>query len=389
MDLDILADIADRIHERFEDLRIYDLPRLVQVTRRNLMREIDFRLEARNIRIARSHEDEKDGLCIPEVYETYGSEKVLVTDYIPGTKLRHLKARRLEDPEALAKIGLRAAIRQILEDGFFHADPHPGNMIVTADERLCLIDWGMVGRLTEKDRFDLVDILKAIVEKNSNNLMASLLRISIPMGPVAHRSLERELLDVVDSYYAVPLRELNVGSLLMDITSLLREYHLQLPPDFVIMIKALITAEGSARQISPDLNVIAEAETYVVKLAARRYEPGNLWIRIKNTMTQLLLLQRELPGRIGRIADQIERGELNIRFRHENLGDLIHSLENTASRVTLGIIIGAMIIGSSMIITTGAGPQLFDFPALGIIGYFISAVLGLWLVYNILRSKRF
>ncbi|MCG6894465.1 MAG: phosphotransferase [Desulfobacteraceae bacterium] len=389
MDLDILAVIADRLHEQSEDLQIYDLPRLVQVTRRNLMREVDFRLEARNIRIARSLMDEDDGLCIPNVYDAYGSERVLVTDFIQGTKLRNLRTRKLADPEALAKIGLRAAVKQILEDGFFHADPHPGNMIVTEDERLCLIDWGLIGRLTEKDRFDLVDVLSAIVAKNSEALLASLLRISKPMGAVAHRSLERDLLDVVDSYYAVPLRELNVGSLLMDISTLLREYHLQLPPDFVIMIKALITAEGSARQIYPDLNVISEAEGSVARLAARRYKPGYLWARIKNTVSQLALLQRELPGRIGRIADQIERGELNIHFRHENLGDLINSLENTASRVTLGIIIGAMIIGSSMIITTGAGPQLFGFPALGIIGYFISAVFGLWLVYNILRSKRF
>jgi ubiquinone biosynthesis protein len=328
-------------------------------------------------------------MYIPEVYETHTTSEILVMEYVEGTKLKDIQIDQLPDPRAIARKGLQTATKQIFEDGFFHADPHPGNLLLSDEKGLCLIDWGMVGRLTEQDKYELFHLINSVVERDSGSLADALISISTTQTDVDRRGLERGLLEILDYYGSLPLKEINVGKLLLDLTALLRDHRLQLPPDLIIMIRALVAAEGTARQIYPDLNVVSEVEGYVQQLATRQIKPGILWRRLRSSISQFITVQRQVPRRLAQIANKIERGELAIRFEHENLGGLIHALENTASRLTLGIIIGAMVIGSSMIVTTGAGPSLFGFPALGIVGYLFSGLLGLWLAFNIIRSRRF
>ena len=386
IDLDILEVIAARLHERSEELKIYDLPKLVKVTRRNLMREIDFSKEARNIKIARSFDSP---VYIPDVFDNYCSEKILVTEFIQGAKLSEANNENLTDPKTLAKQGLNTAIKQILEDGFFHADPHPGNQILSPEKGLCLVDWGMVGRLTERDRFELIDLISAIVNKESDKLTEALLRLTQKYIDVDERALERALLGILDEFFSGPIRELNIGHLLLAIVDVLRNYRLALPSDLVIMIKALVTAEGSARMVYPDLDVISEASDNVSRIASKRYKGEMLWRSFKHAMSKLFTIPNEIPRRLQHIADKIERDELGIRFRHENLESLNHTLENISNRLAFSVIIAALIIGSSMIITTGIGPFIFGFPALGIIGYIISSILGLWLIIIIIRTRKY
>ena len=341
------------------------------------------------MKIARIHAGERSDVYIPEVYETYCSERLLVMEFIQGTKLKDFKRDSIADPEMLARQGLVAAINQILKHGFFHADPHPGNILITPDGRMCLIDWGMTGRLSERDRHQLIELLQAVLEKDGEAMVHALLDIGHPEETIDQRGLERELLDILDSHFAVPIKEMNIGHLLMAITDLLRTYRLRLPPDLVIMIKALVTAEGTARQIYPDLDVVHEAKGYISSLAVERFNPESLWRSIRFTFSQIFAMQRDLPHRLGSILDKADRGALTLGFRHENLAGLRNTLDSITNRVTFGIIIAAMIIGSSMIITTGVGPLLFGFPALGVIGYLISGVLGLWLVFTIIRKRKY
>ena len=389
MDLDILEAIAERIHERSEQLWAYDLPNLVRVTRRNLLRELDFTREARNMRIACSYASDDSAIYVPRVYEDYCSEQLLVMEYIQGTKLKNMDRDTLEEPAALARQGLKAAIKQILEDGFFHADPHPGNMLITNEQRLCLLDWGMVGRLSETDRYELIDLMKSVVERDTRALLNALLRIANGEPGIDRRALERELLDLLDSFYATTIGDLNLGELLMDMTALVREHRLRLQPDLVLMVKALVTAEGTARLIYPELDVISEAEASVKQVAAKRFEPAAIIRHVRSSLSDLLALYRVLPSRFSEIVDKLDRGELSVRFEHENLGGLRNTLQGVSNRLTLGIIIAALIIASSMIITTGVKPLLWGFPALGIIGYVISGVLGLWLIFTIIRTRRY
>ena len=388
-DLNILAIVAERLHERAEELRTFDLPKLVKLIERTMLRELDFNREARNMKIARAYAGEESEIYIPEVFEAYCTEQLLVMEYIQGTKLRAVRRETLEDPETLAKQGLRAAINQILRDGFFHADPHPGNLLITRDERICLIDWGMTGRLTERDRFKLICLLKSVLEKDGEAMVHALLRICNADEAIDQSELERDLLDILDSHYAVPIKDMKIGQLLLAITEILRTYRLELPPDLVIMIKALVTAEGSARAIYPELDVVSEAKEQISGLAVERYKPESIWRSLRFTLSQFHNLQKVVPKRMENILSKADQGDLTFGFRHKNLDGLANTLDNITNRLSYAIIIAAMIVGSSMIITTGVKPLLFGFPALGVIGYLISGLIGLWLILNIIRGRKY
>ncbi|WP_163339046.1 AarF/ABC1/UbiB kinase family protein [Desulfopila sp. IMCC35008] len=387
LDLDILEGIANFLHHQFEDLQTYNFPELVRVTRRNLIKELDFSQELHNMEIARSYASE-GSFHVPLTYGKYSNDKILVMELIHGAKFTELSSASGYDREIIATMGLRAGVKQILDDGFFHADPHPGNLMVTEDMSLCFIDWGMVGRLTEKDRFQLIELLRAVVEKDSDSLARTFLNLCNARGKdIDSSSIERELLEILDNYHAVPLRNVNIGQFLLNITVLLRQHSLMLPTEYSVMIKALVTAEGSARQVYPELDIVSEIGEYVHKLAKKRYKPDVLWRSMRNSLASLWFSQRQIPEQIGEVINKLEKGKLGFTFRLQKIEELVNTLENASNRLTAGIITGAIIMGSSMIITTGVGPFIFGFPALGVIGYLVSVILGLWLIYTIFTSK--
>lgn len=386
-DLDILESICTFLDQKFEELRCYDLPELVQTIRHTLIDELDFRKELTNTLIASSHAEDTD-VTIPKVLEKYSSDKVLVIEFFDGENLRGLQSESLANREMIAKKGLQTVVQQILVDGFFHADPHPGNLLVDKDLNLGIIDWGMVGRLTEEDRFTLIELLSAVVDKNSQALTRIFLKLCEAKGETVRRNtLERELINILDGYHALAIKDMDIGSLIMDLLSLLRKHQMRLPPDMIIMVRALVTAEGSARLIYPDLNIVEELRGSVQRLTTERFKPGVVWKNFKNSLSAFLQFKNDLPQQIMQIIEKAESGGLSFNLHLNKLEQLVKTIENASNRLTTGIITGAIIMGSSMIITTGVGPFLFGLPALGVIGYLLSVVLGLWIVFNILRGN--
>ncbi|WP_372682303.1 ABC1 kinase family protein [Desulfosarcina sp.] len=386
-DLDILETMANFLDQKFDELKAYNLPELVEVIRRHLMTETDFTAELRNMKIARSFSADTP-IYIAEGYETYSTDKVLVMEFVQGARYSELLPGSPYDGERIAKQGLAAATKQILEDGFFHADPHPGNLLITKEMNLCIIDWGMVGRLTENDRFELTELLRSIVDRDTDALTHSLIRLCQRRGAdVQQKAMERDVLAILDATYAVPIKEIKIGQLLMDIMALIRNHQMQLPTDYVIMIKALVTAEGSARQAYADLDVVSEIRDRVMRLAKERFRPEIVWRNLRNTFSNLWSAQRDIPRQIQQIIGKLENGELGFNLHLNRIEQLVNSLENASNRLTTAIITAAIIMGSSMIITTGIGPYLFGFPALGVIGYLLSVVLGLWLIITIIGKK--
>lgn len=388
-DLDILESICGFLDQQFEELRYYDLPELARTVRQTLMQELDFTKELNNINIARKYAEETD-VYIPAPYEQYSSKKLLVMEFFDGVKFKEFQNEAQEKREQIARQGLQAVVQQILEDGFFHADPHPGNLLVSSNMKLCIIDWGMVGRLTERDRFMLIEMLTAVVDKNSEALSNIFLQLCQSTVKTQERnSLERGLLTLLDSYYVLPIKEMDIGGLLRSLLTLLREHNLRLPTDMVVMIRSLVTAEGSARLVFPELNVVEELKESVHRLALERYKPGVVWRNLRNSLSSFLSLKSELPRQLLQIIEKIEGGELSFKLHLDKLEHLVNTLENASNRLTVGIITGAIIMGSSMIVTTGVRPFIFGLPALGVIGYLLSVVLGLWLVITILRKKKY
>jgi len=388
-DLNILEILADKIHHNMESLQMYDLPGIVAANRRTLLKEIDFSREARYIQIAKSKIEKESDIVIPEVFTEFSTPRVLVTAFIKGKKITSDMDLPAAERKVLAANGMQSAILQILEHGFYHADPHPGNMVITRDNRMCLMDWGMVGRLTPDERNDLLFLIRAAVDKDSRKLAQLVSSIATAHKNVNTGHLEKDLIEIMDVYLSLPLKEIQVGTLLEDLVEVLKSHTLRLPPDMSIVIKALITAEGTARMLYPDLDVISEATPHVRRLVSRQYSKGYIWQRLRNNLSAMWGLQQHLPHTLSSILRKIESDDITIGFDHKNLSPMQKALESSFNRLTLGIVLGAMIIGSSMIITTGVGPLLFGYPALGMTGYLISAVLGLWLIITIIRGKAY
>ena len=390
VDLQILEGAAPILCEHLEFARTYDFVNLVKELKRALLRELNFTLEARNMQIvSQALSGEKD-VIIPEVYEDYTRSSVLTMDLIEGVKLKHLQPEDVEEREQLAKIGIRLVVKQVLENGFFHADPHPGNFLVVNEREVCLLDWGVVGILPSETRYEMVELIGAIVDKEAEKVLDVLVALTeANVTEINERLLLRDILEILHLYHSVTVGKLDLGQLLMDLNNMLRTHHIKLPSDLALMFKAMVTVEGTARQIYPELDVIAEIEPFIKQLGVERWSPSQIWHRFTRQLRLYLKLQSSLPGAIQRILQKVEQGELNIQFKHENLGGLQKSLDNVSNRLSFSIILGSVIIGSSMIITTGVKPLIFGYPAIGLVGYLISAFLGLIVAFNIFRSRKF
>jgi len=390
IDLQILEGAAPHLADHLEFARTYDFVNLVKELKRALLRELNFTLEARNMQIISQHfTDEKD-VIIPEVYESWTTSSVLTMDLIDGVKFKDLNPEKIEEREQLAQTGLRVVVKQVLENGFFHADPHPGNFLVVNDKQLCLIDWGVVGILPSETRYELVELISAIVDMEAEKVFDTLVALTgANMAEINARLLIRDILEILHLYHSVPVGKLDLGQLLMDLNSMLRTHHIKLPSDLALMFKTMVTAEGTARRFYPELDVIAEIEPFIRRLGVERWKPSQIWKRLTRQLRSFLKLQSNLPGAIQRILQKVEQGDLNIRFKHENLGGLQKSLDNISNRLSFSIILASLIIGSSMIITTGVKPLIFGYPAIGLVGYLFSALLGLLVVVNIFRGRKF
>ena len=390
IDLQILEGAVPYLSEHLEFARTYDFVNLFKELKRALLRELNFTLEARNMQIVSQIMAGEKDVIIPEVYDLWTRPSVLTMDLVEGVKLKDLNLENIEKREQLGQTGLRVVVKQVLENGFFHADPHPGNFLVVDDKDLCLIDWGVVGILPSETRYELVELISAIVDMEAEKVLDILVSLTdANVVEINERLLLRDVLEILHLYHSVPLGKLDLGQLLMDLNNMLRTHHIKLPSDLALMFKTMVTAEGTARKFYPELDVIAEIEPFVRKLGTERWKPSQVWRRFARQLRFYFKLQSSLPGAIQRILQKVEQGDLNIRFKHENLGGLQKSMDNVSNRLSFSIILGAMIIGSSMIITTGVEPLIFGYPAIGLVGYLISAVLGLIVAINIFRGRKF
>ena len=308
MDLYIMDIIAGQLVKRMEETRIYDFPNLVHEIKGTLRRELDFSREARNMSIFKGNFAATSEIRMPALHEKYCTEQLITMDLVRGTKLKDLDVGARTDRRSLATRLLHFTIKQILEDGFFHADPHPGNIFILDGGELCLLDWGMVGRLSRDTRNGLIDLLQAVMEKDTEKVLWSVLNFVNRRSSPDPNKLHREMADILDGFHSRPLQDVNMGDLLRDIATFLLDNGLQLPADPAIMIKALITSEGTARQLCPELNVVEAFEPYIKRVSRKRWGPEALWDGLRRLLHRVAVFQKTFPARLDHIVDTIARG---------------------------------------------------------------------------------
>lgn len=388
-DLRILAHLAGLIELEFPDSRRFQPTEIVNQFARSLRREMDLAIEARNMeRFARDFADDQT-VQVPKVYWDYTNAAINVQDYVEG-----LAANQLEkltesglDPVILAKRGADAVLKMILINGFFHADPHPGNVFFLTDHRIAFIDFGMVGRLSHARRDEIVDLLAAMASRDERKLTDVLIEWTGSTA-VDEQQFAYDIGEFMFQYEHLPLKNINISQLISDIMTLIRDHSILLPPDMAMLFKALVTLEGLGRQLNPDFQLIEYLTPFVREQIIARYHPETLLKRGKQTLLDALGMAAGLPRDLIRLGKDIRHGKFRINLDLKRLDSFGKQLDRSTNRLTMGIVTGCLIIGSSIVMTVNAGPKLFGLPFFGFLGFMVALCNSLWLIWSIWRSNK-
>lgn len=389
-DLKIAEELAWLIHNKIDIVKVYNLPEIINELKKMILNELDFNKEVKNISIATHNFENNNRFYLPKVFKEYCSSKIIIMEKIHGRSLKEsipIMSEHTRKKTALLLIDI--LLTQILEHGFFHADPHPGNIFILNDNKICLLDWGMVGRIAPSIRFKLANLVEGIVKKDIDEVLDVVIFLCYPTDNLDILSLSSELQYFIDEYYSLPLKDIHMGRMLLDITNILRKHNMKIRPEIAVLIKSIVTSEGSGRLLYPEIDVISEVKPYITKLMYKRFSPEYIYTQIKKSLYNFYILHRLIPPKLDKVLDKIEQNKLSIGFEHKNLENLQKTLDRITNRMVLGLITASLIIGSSMIITTKIPPLLFGYPAMGLIGYVFSAFLGGWIIFDIIRKRKF
>ena len=388
-DLRLLARLAEIVQARVPDLVRYHLPEVVAQFAASLRRELDFVSECRNAeRIAR-HFAGHPVLRIPHVYWQWTRPGLAVQEYLDGIPATDARTAALAglDPVRLAREGAGIILKMVLEDGLFHADPHPGNLLFLPGGRIGLIDFGMVGRLSEQRRGEVARLLHGLARQRPAAVSDVLLDWAGGIE-VDEAVLMQDIAVLVDTFRGIPLMDLRVGTMLGDITALLRQHGLTLPPDLALMVKTFLTLDGVGRQLDPDFDMTAVATPFLERAIARQYRPRALWDRGMAQADSWLDLANSFPRDARQILQATRRGRLQLRIETRAMDRFGDQVQRAANRLVVGVITAALVVGSSIVMhSVGAhsSPWLL---ALGVAGFVGAALCGMWIVFSIWRSGR-
>ena len=389
-DLRLLDRLAALAEAELPALAPYRPRQLLREFGRSLQRELDLASECRHAERLARNMAALPFVQIPRIHWAWTRERVNVQDYVEGIAghdLDRLDAAGL-DRQLLARRGAQAVLKMIVEDGFFHADPHPGNVFYLPDNRLAFIDFGMVGHLSMRRRQQLLKLLLGLVQREPRAVADVLVDWTRDGQAVPVERLESDIEAFVDQYHGTPLAELNLGRMLLDVTTLLRENHLALPADLALLIKAFITLEGLGRGLDPDFSMTSEALPLLQQVVRARYRPRALAGRAWGSWLRLLEVAEQLPQDLSHLLRRARQGRMGLDIESRSLRHVGKQLDRAANRLSLALIIAALIIGSSIVMTVGGGPTLLGLPAFGLLGFLGAGIGALWLGRAIWRSHR-
>ena len=388
VDFDLALWLAGLLQPHVVALQVVDVKGVLTEARSWVLRELDFRHEAHNQEYFNSLNPHVDRVYAPRLYHELCSEGVLVMERVEGTAVSQLETLPLEQRRRLAAYGAESLVRQVFLAGFFHADPHAGNLVVGRDGRLCFLDWGLAGHLTRRLRHALADFWIAAVEQDSERIV----QIAADLAPVDARpdlrGMEKDITIALREELNFALGHAALGRAMLRLLFIFGQSGIPLSRDYALMAKAVLSIEEVGRLLDPQFDFRQHAEPVLRELQRERASPRVLVQRTRDMIRHTLLGLQDLPFELRRLVRRLEHDSLAINLNHHGLEDHDDAVKIAANRIALGVIIGSLIIGSSLIVTTGIKPHLLGYPALGIVGYLLSAVLGLYVVWDIIRHGR-
>jgi len=389
-DVEILHHLATLMEKYIPDLQVYNLVKVVEEFSRAIEMELNFLHEAAQIERFRTYYGELESIHVPFCCRNISTRKLLVMEYIEGVKISQTDtlSSRNHDLERIAHSGADIVLSQIFEKGFFHADPHAGNILVMSDGRICFLDYGMMGKLSPATKKLLTSMLIGGVFKDSEFIMRNVLRMCESRGDVNQRKLESDISEIVDQLFYQDMEYIDIQYLLQSILRLFPENHLILPADMYLLARALLLMQSNGERLDPGFNISEHVRPYIRKLYKQRLKVSSLLKDMYLSIEEMVDLGRSLPFEFRDIMEKLKQGKIRFEFEHKGLGPTQQTLERTVNRLSFAVIVAAILIGSSLVLYSGIPPLWRGVPVLGIIGFLAAGALGLWLLISIIRHGR-
>ena len=390
-DLEILQNLASRMSRHLEFAATYDIAGLAQEFAHTLRSELDYLQEARNAETFAQNFARDPKVHIPRVFWEVTTSRVLTLERLRGVKVSDLTALDSNgfDRRELAQHGTEVILKMIFEDGFFHADLHPGNFFIEPDGRFGLIDFGMVGTVDEKAQEQLSELVLALVSPNYDQLVNALLEMGLTATRVDRKRLRRDLEHLIAPYQGRPLGEIDLTPLINDALAIVRRHQLHLPSNLALLLKTIIMTEGLGARLDPDFRLLTVIGPYTNELLLKLYSPTRWLRKLKHAGSDIAWLSTEVPQQLRRLIGEIERSGFEFGMRPESFEPLITRLERIANRIVLGILASAFIVGLSTLLSVYRPPGWERWAGLMFAaGFFFALVLGIYLAWSILRSGR-
>jgi predicted unusual protein kinase regulating ubiquinone biosynthesis (AarF/ABC1/UbiB family) len=389
-DLDALRELAELADAHTELGRLYGFADLVAEFRASMLAELDYHQEARNLVTLGANLAEFDRIVVPQPITDLSTAHVLTMEYVDGRKLTALGplAQLDLDGTRLARQLLGAYLRQILVDGFFHADPHPGNVLLTSDGDLCLLDLGMVGRVPAEMGDRLVKLLLAVGEGRADDASRALLSLAEPTERADEAAFGRAIAAIITANHGVALGGLSAGAIIMELSRAAVANGLRPPPELSMLGRALLTLDDVVRRLDPQLDPNAAIREQAMKIMRARMKGSASQTGVFTAMLEAKEFAERLPGRVNKVMDALAEGELTLNVAGIEQQEIIHGIQKLANRLTAGVVIAALIVGAAMLMRVETSARILGYPALAIVSFLLAAGFGVTLLGSIVISDR-
>ncbi len=375
-DLQVLRILADFMSE-WPVFRFLDLEGVLRAFERAIRRELNFDYERNNIQRIRDNFRNSSDIYIPMVYPELSTQGVLTMEFIAGEKLASLKPEDLRNGrgEEIASRITIALIKQIFEDGIYHADPHPGNFICMGDGRIALLDFGNVGKFTPEMMDDLVLLLHHLIRRDYRSTARLVMNIGRTVKDVDPRNLALDLLDSLDQYYGQSVADINFGGLFQSLLGIALRYNIVMPPQYVLLGRTLVTLEGVVRTLAPQLELLSRVEPYLEKVIRARWAPARILREVETQAAEIFQSVRSYPVNISEILQRIAEGRFRVESHLQNTERIERRLQEVGTKIPLALLVCALLVSSSILLFShpeGGGSLQ---PTLGVLGYIGALIL--------------
>ncbi|MDD2555918.1 MAG: AarF/UbiB family protein [Syntrophaceticus sp.] len=388
-DLEILEDIAKFLEERTPLVENYNITDMLVEFRISILEELDFSLEGRNAEIFKTNLQDDSRVYIPEVYWEYTKQRVLVMEYVEGKKIsgREKMIAAGYDPRQIAEALVEAMITQIYTDGFFHSDPHPGNLAVLPENKIVFMDFGQVGYLDEEIREKAADMVLALLKHDIDAVVKGLLQIGIVRGQPNMSHLRRDVSRLERKYYGMSLQEIEVGTSIQELMEVASRYNIRVPTDFVMAAKAGVTLEGTIRDLVPDLSLVEIGRPFAAKVYLHRYDPRKIIHKTQQNSFRLFSTLMHLPELLEDLIDNIRSGRLALSIELKDLPMAINQLKSTVNRLAISIIFSSLLIAGALMVCINPSSFIIRYHISEIVFIFAVLLVGL-LLFTIFFDRR-